>query len=75
MPPAAACDPLFGMDGTALLNLSIITPISNSGSHHHWIDSYRLEENDTACPIRTENVNQSLAVLATAIKTGAKLEL
>ena len=39
------------MDATDPLNLAVITPIPNIGSHCDVIDSYRLEENDTIFPI------------------------
>lgn len=58
MPPSIPRDPLFGIDCTALINFYIMTPIPNSGPHHHWIDSYRLEENDAAGPIRTEKMSR-----------------
>ena len=65
--PYARRDPIFGMDGTDPLNLALITPIPNIGSHCDEIGSYRLEENDMTFTIHTEYMNQLLAYYSIGI--------
>jgi len=67
IPPSARCDPIFGKEGTAFLNLTIRTPFPKIGSLGDVVDSYHLEENDMLFTIHTLNTNEGVAYHGTSI--------
>lgn len=71
-PIYARCDPIFGMDGAASLNLAISMPIPNTGARHDVLNSYRLEESDMIFPIHTLSKNKHTAKNNISINSGVR---